>query len=580
MFLLLNRIRLQGGVNLIKNSWARSPMVALILSLLGIALFVGIFLGFYALFMLSARLNVLDETCYQILSYLFLFLFAGSVPFVASSLLQAGDYNLLFSSPVPPRAIVAAKLLDATVTNSLQFTVLGIPAIFACAVALQLNVFGWILVPILILFFVLLPALLTALALLILLGLFGVKQLKRVVSALNGMMAALVCLTIVVEVNHLPIKPTMEMLHAAFEATTSTSPLAHLLPSGLFAEALTQAKSGGSLPLMTLAFAKICLVIAALFFSCLLLGGQLLSAANLAEDLPSTETSFLKFLKTIKLIKPAPQLEPLEPSQFLKSNRSNLPISLIDRDASESQSNSFAPLIGLLKKDVNYLFRDSILLSQVTMPMILVVVPFILAFQAPDLRREISYFSAIIVGVILFMQTSILSLTSVGLESQSFWVVLTSPIRSKTLLLSKLLFSFLLSSGVCLVLTLATGIIFRLPIAFIIVQGLCILLSSASLCGIGVGLSAIFPRFIYENPAHRVSAWGLILGFFTYFGYVLISGGMFATAWLINNNFTNNSMPTLVNSVTIALYLIFSAVCIFIPITLGAKRIENYQWEH
>ena len=233
-----------------------------------------------------------------------------------------------------------------------------------------------------------------------------------------------------------------------------------------------------------------------------------------------------------------------------------------------------------MAKDWKYMFRDSVLLSQLAMPMILVVVPFVLEFQAPELRDEISLFASAIVGVVLFMQTSILSLTSIGLESQGFWAALTAPIDGRTFLKAKFLFCTLLSAGAGLALTLITGLFFRLSPSFLLIQSFFVACSSAGLCGLGVGLSALFPRFVYENPAHRVSAWGLILGFFVYIAYVFISGTLFAVDWLITSKMTDSTQILTVNMIAASLYLVFTWICVYAPLAMGAKRIENYEWLH
>ena len=589
MFFLLVKVRLKSGINLICKNWEASPWVTVGLSLLGIGLTLAVYLGFYALFQLAGSLNVLNETCFQIMAYLFLFLFAGSVPFVASSLLQAGDYNLLFSSPVQTKSIVAAKLLDATVTNSLQFSALGAPAILACAVALKVGPIGIALTPLLIVLFALLPALLTALALIGLLGMLGVKRIRSVISILNGLMAAFVCVTIVIEINQLPIKPSMEMFRTTFSATGVTSPLAHILPSSLFAEVLCNLNSHVHGSVALFALLKILAIVTLLFYACLAMGGRLLTAANLSEDIPRIGSFQLGSLFKATSGNNENKTRPILNSKSAETPLGNPLSTNIERGGAipKSRGSSIA-ISGILKKDILYFWRDSVLLSQVAMPMILIVVPFILAFQAPELRKEISYFAALIVGVVLFMQTSILSLTSLGLESQAFWAILASPMGCKAALRGKFWFSWLISSGICLALTILTGLIFTTSPLFLATQVFFILICGASLCGMGVGLSAIFPRFVYENPAHRVSAWGLVLGFFAYFGYVTLSGGFFAIAWLIESNLnTNSNLKSGANPFTILIYLtatlaflLFSAACGYIPFQIGVRRIEAYEWEH
>lgn len=550
MFVLLMKVRLLSGRNVALDIARKSPLIALGLSLMGVSLFLAMALGFWVFFLFAGKLNVLTETVYQIFYFLFLFLLAGAVPFIASTLLHSSDYTLLYSSPVPPRAVIAAKLLDATVTNSLQFTVLGIPAIVACAGALGLPLLGWLLIPFIIALFVLLPALLTALGLLLLLALVGMRRLRSAITALNAIMALTVCITIVLEARHLPVKNFAfnGMMSGLPASVYAPSPTAHFAPSGWFAAALL-ALAAGEWASLALDFGKILLIVGLLFAGCLALGGHLLTAANVAE----------------------------ENGQFGMTGPTHP-----KKDGTFWGKVFAAPVAALIAKDFKYLYRDSVLLSQLAMPLILFIVPFLLAVQdsALQLREEMLPFAIVMTGVILFMQTSILSLSSIGLESQSFWVVLTSPNGGRTLLWAKFLMSTLVSGVVGLTLSLFTGLVFGLPFWGIAIQLLIVLLTSGALCGLGVGISAAFPRFFYENPAHRVSAWALILGFFATVGYLLLTGVLFGLAWLFSLHTDPGSQTLLLWSLSLALYIGFSLFAIFLPLAIGARRIERYQWEH
>src|SRR5215468_2361041 len=122
MFPLLMKIRFQSACNVARDTLRRHPLLAAGLIFLGIGSFGAVFAGFLLFFgaaahLHSEHLNILQETVYQI--FYFLFLLAGAVPFVASTLLHSSDYSLLFAAPVPPRTVIASKLLEATVTNSL-----------------------------------------------------------------------------------------------------------------------------------------------------------------------------------------------------------------------------------------------------------------------------------------------------------------------------------------------------------------------------------------------------------------------------------------------------------------------------
>ena len=111
-----------------------------------------------------------------------------------------------------------------------------------------------------------------------------------------------------------------------------------------------------------------------------------------------------------------------------------------------------------------------------------------------------------------------------------------------------------------------------------LVQLALVLLCTAGLCGLGVGLSAALPRFVYENPAHRVSAWALILGFFTTSGYLLLTGTFFGVAYLIVTQ-TERFAPGPVFAIAALLFLALTVVAILVPLAIGARRLERFQWE-
>ena len=186
MFSLLVKIRLLSLWNVARYAASRHRLLTVGLTLFGIALFAAIYAGFRLFLSLVHTQDATEEMVYEIFYFLFLFLLAGAVPFVASTLLHSTDYLLLSAAPIRSRAIVAAKLLDATVTNSLQFTVIGIPAITACGAALHLASGGWIALAILVALFVLLPALITALLLLIALAVLGMRRVRSAITATSS----------------------------------------------------------------------------------------------------------------------------------------------------------------------------------------------------------------------------------------------------------------------------------------------------------------------------------------------------------------------------------------------------------
>ncbi len=548
MFWLLVKIRLVGLWNVARHTFERHSLLTSLLTLTGAFIFLLLFGGFRFFLSLAFSRTGLEDLVYQLFYFLFLFLLAGAVPFVASTLLHANDYGLLSAAPIRPRDIVAAKLLDATVTNSLQFALIGLPAIAACGSVLGLTPAGWALLPLLVALFVLLPALATALALLVALAFLGMRRIRGAVTLVNAAMASVVCLTIVSQTGQIQFHHSFS--HGGL-MVAGTSPAARLGPSAPFAWSLIRLADGDTLTAMR-ELGLMMALIGLLFGACVLWGGHLLSAAALAEEGEGERVRAVD-------------------SDPLRTNRRGLlaPFS--------------APVAALIAKDLRYVLRDSVLLSQLGMPVILFFVPFVLAIQQDTVRpvsatTEIYPFAVAMTAVILFMQTSILSLSSIGLESRSFWIVRSSPNGAQVLLWAKFLMSTMVSGAVGIALTWLGAFVFHAPLWAALVQCVYVVLLAAGLCGLGVGISAALPRFVYDNPAHRVSVWALILGFLTTVAYLTLTGLLSFFTWHLS--LVGDAPAPLVYAAGASVLLLLTLLVIVAPMAVGARRIEVYQWEH
>jgi ABC-2 type transport system permease protein len=357
-----------------------------------------------------------------------------------------------------------------------------------------------------------------------------------------------VCITFVLETRNLPMKLMSgnASLSAMGPSLNASSRSAHLSPSHLFADVLLRLSLHDD-PTRALApLGIITLVVTTLFILCMWLGGRLLSMSNLTEE----------------------------------SNGAQLASS--SGEAPAWRRLFAVPTGSMIAKDLKFMWRDSMLTSQLSVPLILFAVPFLVSLQnhALDPATELYPFAAAIIAFILYMQTSILSLSLLGMESQSFWVVLTSPNSRRSLLLAKWAVSSLVSGGIGIALALVSGIIFHAPLAMLLLQLVLIATSAAALCALGIGLSALFPRFQHDNPAMRVSTGALIVGFFASTGYVLATGTLFGLAYFLT---TSDRFPGHERSIwaaSVGAYILLTVVAIALPLTLGALRIERYEWEH
>ena len=157
------------------------------------------------------------------------------------------------------------------------------------------------------------------------------------------------------------------------------------------------------------------------------------------------------------------------------------------------------------------------------------------------------------------------------------WVLLTAPDRRRTILVGKWLLCTLVCSAIGIVLSLVAGLVYRAGVLTIALQMTVMMIAAGALCALGIGISAVFPRFQHDNPAVRVSPWALIIGFVTASGYVVVSCLIFVVgAYLISLNGAKASIFAFCT----ALFALLTFAVTTIPLAIGARCIERYEWQH
>lgn len=541
---LLLRARLRGALNSVRFATRRQRIAGGVIFVAGLLLFVLFTVG-AGVFFAGVRQTAGEETALSLVrrmtSGLLLFLLAGGVPFISHVLFAPGDLPLLGAAPVSPRVITLLRLLEGGVAASTQFMVLGVPALLAGLWFAGTPWWGWLLAPVLLVLLLALPSLTVGALLFALARLFGVRRVKIVVGLLSVVLAVGVCLLAVSETTRFRLSGRLsEVVKVA--TSTQIAPEPRWAPTTWAGDALLG--SGGKVPA------------ARAWGSLLLL------------------TSLTLGMGTLGVWLGAPLMAQGE--------------RLRDGDGTSRRGDSIgallrwlplsAPVRTLIAKDLRYVVRDLTLLSQVGVPLILYIVPFVLAPEAARVgagKQEIMGLTVFSVGFIAYMMCSILGLSSVGLEGRAFWLLKASPITARQIITAKWWTAFLPTTLItlllCLIACLALG---AEPWALLVALGT-IPIGCGALCGIEVGLSGIFPRFIFENPAHRASVAALIWGFVAATSYALL-----ALVPLVGMVFGIMGQHAVLAVGSGALFLLLSFCVGFFPLRLAAHRLETYAWEN
>ena len=574
MFWVLLRARLRMIRNAAKATTVNQRWVYGGLALCGLLLFSGLGIG------CAAFMRILESTAPgksglgdlaaallgHVYEYLFFFLLAGSVPFVASSLFQDSDLPLLLTTPVSPTAVVGMKMVDATVSNSAQFVVIGFPVLLGLAWGAGVTGAGWFVFAAGVLLLMAITPALAAFLLLVIAQIVGIRRIRFIVMmvsiglalsitllAMSGANKATQSKTLSVarlkdaltgEASQAQAVQTMRM-SAAVKGSVDTH-VPEWLPSTWASRSLLDVAKGRSLTdrgliaILGMFFAWV-----ALLALCIVAGRPVVTSEEILEQRDLEHTH-----KGIK-------------------GRGGVPFPGMSAAAT-----------GVVLKDLRYIGRDTILVGQIGTTLILFLVPFVLKLTDPGtVKADFDMYgnlSKLMIVLVVYMVTSILGLSSVGLEGRGAWMLFASPVACRTILWAKWVVAFVVSLVVAAVLCIINAVVFGWPID-VFVRGMAAL---ACICfamsGLGVGLSGLFPRFLFDNPAHRASVWAMLLGFVLSTVYLALAGSGAVVAYLL----VLHGMP--LQQVAAGAWIFFIVITVgfgVVPVRAAEQRLGQYQWD-
>jgi hypothetical protein len=160
-------------------------------------------------------------------------------------------------------------------------------------------------------------------------------------------------------------------------------------------------------------------------------------------------------------------------------------------------------------------------------------------------------------------------------------MILHAPVGAATFVRAKFVIACGASLALCLPLYLFSCLVFGRSALVTLVGTGVLIVACAALSGLAVGIAGIFPRFVYDNPAHRASLAALIWGFVGATIYVLLAGvALGGGAWLaLQPQWTEPLRPGFLWAATGALFLLLSLLAAVVPLLLARGRLDGYAWE-
>ncbi len=244
------------------------------------------------------------------------------------------------------------------------------------------------------------------------------------------------------------------------------------------------------------------------------------------------------------------------------------------------------PVGALVLKDTRVFWRDPAQWTQVMIFFgLLTIYVLNLRNVAYDLQSKfwstmISYLNLTACALTLSTLTTRFVFPQFSLEGRRLWILGLAPLGLGRVLMQKFWSACLAATAVTVGLMIASSLILKLEWSKIVYFAAAIALMSGALCGLAVGLGALFPNFKEENPSKIVSGFGGTLCLVASFLYIVVFIALLA--FPASLPFTRPTMPegwrwtwTGV-SVTLALALSLTASCL--PLTLGRRRLRAMEF--
>lgn len=167
---------------------------------------------------------------------------------------------------------------------------------------------------------------------------------------------------------------------------------------------------------------------------------------------------------------------------------------------------------------------------------------------------------------------------STSLEGQSFWVIHTAPISYRRFLLEKFCIFLVPLLLLAETLIIISNILLEVSGYMMFLSTVTIFLMTLGLTGLGVGMGAIYPKFINENPAQIAMSIGGILYMILSLLYIGVT--IVLEAWPVYIYFSQQLFRRTSGGGELGLYLSYTLVCALslgvtvLPMYVGMKRLQ------
>jgi ABC-2 type transport system permease protein len=505
---------------------------------------------------------ILDIALDYAFAMMFIFIIFTGVASSLYILYSSKDLQLLLSLPISFRTVFVYKYIEALIANSYLFFIVVFPILISLGVTSQMPLVYY---PVMLIIFISVLSVPTSLG--VLLGMITVryvnpKRAREMLAIIGGLLGLGIWLSsqllsryigdVVPEFESMNIESIKQYVVAIFDR-----PFLKFLPSTWGSNALFYIHKGE----YTSFFLDFVLVVAAagiLAFICITLSKKIY---YLGWSSASQAVSGRRF-RRIRV----------KGGEDIREKRYGIL--------------SISGINYLIVKDFKMLFRDMRRMLQVFMPMVMILFVFFWTVsRSIDERGGINFFisqeNLFIIFVPLLAAGMInvnVSVNNIGGEGLKFWILKVSPVHSKRILRTKVIFSSLLTAVLGSVIMIIFYFIYRPEILYLILGLLLLVLFCWGDSVIGTSVGTFFPVFKPSaSNKSNISFLGGILNFIFFALYLSVFCGIAMGAMFLGYYF---SWPNLIVFPAILILEVLVDLILYnILINISVYRLNSIEWK-
>jgi ABC-2 type transport system permease protein len=244
------------------------------------------------------------------------------------------------------------------------------------------------------------------------------------------------------------------------------------------------------------------------------------------------------------------------------------------------------PVRALVLKDVRVFWREPAQWTQVMIFVGLLTI-YVLNLRnvsydlrIPFWRTVISYLNLTACALTLSTLTTRFVFPQFSLEGRRLWILGMAPLGLPRVLMQKFVSSCLAATAITMSLMIASSLILNLSPWMIAYFATAIALMSAALCGISVGLGALFPNFKEDNPSKIVSGFGGTLCLVASFVYIVVMVSLlaFPASLPFRTQHVSAEEQRVCGALATGAALVLSALASSLPLALARRRLKNMEF--